>query len=64
MVGVTGVAGGGRGKTELNGIYSLIEEKMAEYNTTGVAFGVYRNGWSTFRGFGSKQKLPRSTTID
>lgn len=33
-------------------ISQLIETKMAEYRTTGVAFGLSRNGASRFRGFG------------
>ena len=54
-----GVGGGTDGDAlEIQRIYNLIEEKMSEYHTTGVAFGICRGAESALRAFGSAQSLP------
>jgi hypothetical protein len=62
--------GGGNGASTKGGyaqeeiqvqrLYDLIEDKMAEYHTTGVAFGICRGAQSALRAFGSAQSLPFS----
>eukprot|EP01052_Picozoa_sp_SAG31_P039490 SAG31_NODE_5487_length_2511_cov_6.334577_3_plen_82_part_00 len=39
---------------DLECLFNLIEKKMQEYKTTGVAFGFHKMGTSTFRSFGGK----------
>lgn len=49
----------------LDELSRLIEGKMAEYHTTGVAFGIYKDGASACRAFGiTNVDNPQPVTTD
>ncbi len=53
------------GDPQFDEISQLIEAKMAEHRTTGVALGIYRNGVSQSRGFGvTNVDNPQEVTPD